>query len=297
MKKNLLIAALAIFGCASAFAQGTEQPTTNTETYYVKNDVSLRWNWKKDGDKWVYDENNQHVIDNADKANPNQQAIEMYTDKEGDEVCADLVGLMSFNIPEKDGYDIIKATLVLYTERAKGSMDIYAFGNSISDEDTYNSQSEYIKKAREATALVSQRLNGASNKAVTDEHDMKNVDDWKNEFDITSYVQETGEGNDVNLLLCNHNDDTPTSIKVYSSDVQDVENVGKDESVTFKADELKPQLIVEYTTATGINEVETVEPVAKGKEGIYTLSGVRVAKADRPGIYIINGKKVLVGRK
>ncbi len=297
MKKNLLIAALAIFGCATGFAQ--EAGEDATERYIdVKNDVSLRWNWKKVGAEWAYDENNQHVIDNADKANPNAPAIEMYTDMDETEnkVCSDLVGLMSFELPEMQGYEVSKATLILYTERAKGSLDIYAFGNTISDTDTYNSQSEYIVKAREAEPLATQKLNGENGKAVTDAHDKKTLADWKNEIDITSYVKEVGKG-DVNLMLCNNNDNTPTSIKVYSSDATDVEKVGKDENVTFKGSDLVPQLKVEYTTATGINEVETVEPVAKGKEGIYTLSGVRVAKADQPGIYIINGKKVLVGRK
>lgn len=94
-------------------------------------------------------------------------------------------------------------------------------------------------------------------------------------------------------MLCNNATSTTTSIKVYSSDVEDV--TLKDGTV-FKADDLKPRLVVAYTvqTPSGISEVVTDETVNKGKEGIYTLSGVRVAKADRPGIYIINGKKVLV---
>lgn len=97
----------------------------------------------------------------------------------------------------------------------------------------------------------------------------------------------------VRLMLCNNATSTTTSIKVYSSDVEDV--TLKDGTV-FKADDLKPRLVVAYTvqTPSGISEVVTDETVNKGKEGIYTLSGVRVAKADRPGIYIINGKKVLV---
>lgn len=233
--------------------------------------------------------------DKKDEAKPSEQAIEMYTQRdEQGTITREYLGLMSFDAALPDDAEVYSATLVLYTERAKGTLAIYPFDNAISNDDTYNSQLSSLTAAREAEPVAEVRLNGTNNKAVTDNGASNNIDDWKNEIDITEYVKDV-KGN-VRLMLCNAAESTSTSIKVYSSDVQDV--TLKDNTV-FKADDLKPRLIVTYTTSTstGINEVETVEPVAKGKEGIYTLSGVRVAKADRPGIYIINGKKVLVGRK
>lgn len=48
-------------------------------------------------------------------------------------------------------------------------------------------------------------------------------------------------------------------------------------------------------TTTGINEVEVSNEVKSNKaEGIYTLNGVKVNEITKSGIYIINGKKVVV---
>lgn len=48
-------------------------------------------------------------------------------------------------------------------------------------------------------------------------------------------------------------------------------------------------------TTTDINEVEVSNEVKSNKaEGIYTLNGVKVNEITKSGIYIINGKKVVV---
>lgn len=44
---------------------------------------------------------------------------------------------------------------------------------------------------------------------------------------------------------------------------------------------------------TGINEVEA-DTVVEGKQGTYDLSGRAISNPTRPGIYIVNGKKVVV---
>ena len=232
----------------------------------------------------------------ADNNYGDKDAMEIWTASDG----TDFVGLMSFTIPEKAGSEISKATLVLHAERVKGDrkLTIYPFDYAISeDDDTYNTQKDNIAAAREETPIVSEvELNGQSGCAVTDDKvtdEYKTADKWMTEFDITEHVASIGSGV-MNLMLC-HNGEKGHEVKVYT---KDVEKVTLNDGVTvFEAEDLRPKLVITYTTATGINEVEAVEPVAKGKEGIYTLSGVRVAKADQPGIYIINGKKVLVGRK
>lgn len=244
-----------------------------SQTVYVTSDVTLNTN-------------------NRDKADPSQAAIEMYTQRdEQGAITKEYLGLMSFDVTLPDNAEIDNATLVLYTERAKGTLAIHPFGNEISDEDTYNTQESYLNAARENEPVATVRLAGTNNKAVTDNGASNNINDWRNEIDVTEYVKSVDGA--VRLMLCNNATSTTTSIKVYSSDVEDV--TLKDGTV-FKADDLKPRLVVTYTvqTPSGISEVVTDETVNKGKEGIYTLSGVRVAKADRPGIYIINGKKVLV---
>ena len=243
-----------------------------SQTVYVTSDVTLN-------------------TDNKDTADPSQAAIEMYTQRdEAGTITREYLGLMSFDVTLPDNAELDNATLVLYTERAKGTLAIHPFGNEISDEDTYNTQESYLNDARENEPIATVRLAGTNNKAVTDNGASNNIDDWRNEIDVAEYVKSVDGA--VRLLLCNNATSTTTSIKVYSSDVADV--TLKDGTV-FKADDLKPRLVVTYTvqTPSGVTE----ETANKGKEGIYTLSGVRVAKADQPGIYIINGKKVLVRNK
>ena len=46
-------------------------------------------------------------------------------------------------------------------------------------------------------------------------------------------------------------------------------------------------------TMTGIADI-TVDKPSTGNNAYYTLSGVRVAKPTQPGIYIHNGRKVVV---
>ena len=223
-------------------------------------------------------------------------ALEIWTSTEG----VDFAGLMSFTVPEKIGSEITKAILVLHASMVKGDrvLTIYPFDYTISEaDDTWNTQGDNVNKAREGEPIAEGVLNGQSNRSVTDKEvtdEYKTADKWMTEFDITDYVA-TADNGVVNLLLSHNGENNNQAVKVYTKEVTDV--TLKDGVTVFKAEDLCPKLIIEYTTATGINEVEAVEPVAKGKEGIYTLSGVRVAKADQPGIYIINGKKVLVGRK
>lgn len=224
-----------------------------------------------------------------------KDAMEIWTASDG----TDFVGLMSFTLPVKENSEISKAVLVLHAERVKGDrkLTIYPFDYAISEsDDTYESQSRNIDAARQETPIIEEaELNGQGGKAVTDElaDEYKTADAWKTELDVTEYVAGIGSG-ETGLLLC-HNGEKGQEVKVYTKEVKDV--TLKDGVTVFKAEDLRPKLVITYTTATGINEVETVEPVAKAKEGIYTISGVRVAKADRPGIYIINGKKVLVRNK
>ena len=232
----------------------------------------------------------------ADKKFGSDDNMEIFTSSDG----TDFVGLMSFNVPEKEGYEVSKATLVLHSKRVKGDrkLTIYPFDYAISEgDDTWNTQKDNVAVAREEAPIISDvELNGQNGKDVGDDlsDGYKTADAWKNEFDITDYVT-TLDGGDVNLLLTHKGENNNQEVRIYTKEVKDV--TLKDGVTVFKAEDLCPKLVITYTTATGINEVETVEPVAKAKDGIYTLSGVRVAKANRPGIYIINGKKVLVRNK
>lgn len=227
MKNFLLRGLLGATVClvaGSAFAQ-----TTQTETLGVSNDVTLR-------------------KDAADKTFATNKDLELRTsrDKNNDNaITTDFVALMSFDIPTKPGYAVKSATLRLVTERAKGTMAIYAFGAEISDKDTYNSQSDNVAAARESEPLLKVELRGTKNKAVTDEGASSTLEDWVNNIDLTSYVKTNGTGK-LNLLFANAAESTTTAIKVFSSDAEDKINDKVEPNFTFAAADLHPQLTVVY---------------------------------------------------
>ncbi len=216
-----LLGATVCLVAGSAFAQ-----TTETATLGVSNDVTL-------------------TTDSKDKANSTEKALEMYTTRTDGKITREYLGLMSFQVPAKAGYVVKSATLKLVTERAKGTLAIYGLGAEVSDADTYNSQIDNINAARENEPIAKVSLKGTAGKAVTDEGASSKIEDWVNIIDITDYVKAQANGH-VNLLLLNDAASTPISIKVYTSDATDVTNTKVTPNFTFAADELKPQLTLEY---------------------------------------------------
>ena len=229
MKNFLLRGLLSATVClvaGSAFAQ-----TTETATIGVSNDVTLR----KDPNG-----------NNVDNAFPTKPDLELWTSRDNDNaITTDFVALMSFDIPTKPGYAVKSATLRLVTERAKGTMAIYAFGAEISDKDTYNSQLDNVTAARKSEPLLNVKLRGTNGKSVTEAGASPNLEDWVNDIDLTSYVKTNGTGK-LNLLFANAAESTKTAIKVYSSDAKDVTNTKVEPNFTFAAADLHPQLTVIY---------------------------------------------------
>ena len=224
MKRDLLYALL---GIALSLPAISTQAQDITELISPKNDVTLR-------------------SDNPDKAFPTNNALEMYTLRnEDNSIKTDFVGLMSFQIPVKDGYSVKSADLKLVTERAKGSVAIYALGADVSDADTYNSQKESVADARTKEPIAVVNLRGTSGKATFDGGASSNLEDWVNHIDVTDYVQTIGDGR-INLLLVNNAKSTGTSVQVYTSDAQDVTNTRVEPNFTFNAEDLKPVLTVVY---------------------------------------------------
>ncbi len=222
MKRNLLhcmLSAAMIMFAGQAMAQGVQ------ETLGVTSDVTL-------------------ASTSADKAKATEKAIEMYTSRTDGAITKEFLGLMSFKVPVKSGYTVKSANLKLVTERAKGTLAIYALDAEVSDADTYNSQISNVNAARGKEPIAKVKLKGTSNKAVTDAGASANIEDWTNNIDITDYVKSAG-GN-VNLVLLNAAESTTTSIKVYSSDAEDVTNTKVTPNFTFAAADLHPQLTVVY---------------------------------------------------
>ncbi len=226
MKGNLL---QGVLGMALAMMTGQAMAQDVQEVVSVKSDVTL-------------------TTDAKDAAKPTEKAIEMYTSRTDGTITREYLGLMSFQVPVKTGYAIKSANLKLVTERAKGTLAIYALGANVSDADTYNSQIDNVNAARETEPIAKIRLRGTDGQAVTDAKASSNVEDWINNIDITDYVKSVG-GN-VNLVLLNAAESTTTSIKVYTSDATDVTNTKVNPNFTFAAADLKPQLTVVYEVDT-----------------------------------------------
>lgn len=104
-------------------------------------------------------------------------------------------------------------------------------------------------------------------------------------------------------LLKHYCGDNDNPIKLYAHWEKDTENFiweddgsgfyGTDKYGDINFDDFTPWN--HMFTTTDINEVEVSNEVKSNKaEGIYTLNGVKVNEITKSGIYIINGKKVVV---
>lgn len=258
MKQNLLHAvvgiALAMF-TTSALAQDV------TENVSVTSDVTLAYN--------------KEQANTADQAMSDRAAIEMYTLFDADNTLKrEYIGLMSFQLPVKSGYSVKSATLRLVTERAKGTMAIYAFGADVSNNDTYNSQKENVDNARQNAPLALTTLKGTSGKATFDNGASTNMQDWVNVIDLTAYAQKKIDGK-VNLLLVNNAESTGTSIQVYASEAEKQIKNGKATSpkFTYNEGDLLPLLTVVYEKNEDVKS-NVLDPTAdtwvyKGNTGSF----------------------------
>lgn len=220
MNKNITLRMAALF--VGMLAMSAVQAQDVTEAISVAHDVSLR-------------------SDNPNKKNSTDGALELKVNKTDGEVTARFVGLMSFDVPAKDGYVVKSATLRLVTERAKGTMDVYALDAAVSDDDTYGTQEENINAALATDKIASVKLAGTSGKATFDSGASSNLEDWVNTIDLTSAAKKAN-GTLALLLAC----EGTTSIKVYSSDAADMTNTKVEPNFTFAAADLVPVLTVVY---------------------------------------------------
>lgn len=226
--------------------------------------------------------------------------IKSYTDAEDDTKSRYFYGLLSFDIPAEainaEKYTVKSATLRLTTERIKGdrNMAIYEAGE-FPDNPKYEDLAETIAAIGSGDPIASFEMKGQKNKALGSDaigDDYRNVSAWTNEIDLTDYVK-TLDTNAVNLLVAataNNNN----SNCFYTSETEDVTNA-KDETLTFSAKDLKPQLTIVYESTSSETAIEqiVVEATSAKRQGIYTLQGVKVNEMTTPGIYIVNGKKVV----
>ena len=267
MKKILLLAATAALFSFNAQAQDTSTGTSTADTWVIQGSKT------------------NHGKDNT---------IEIRTDTKTPNY---FYGLMAFSFTKPDaGNTVTKATLRLTTRYKKGDSEVELYDlNSAFDEGcTYADVADAITAALGKDPAKTFKLNSYNQWAPTDKQviaDFSTVDKWQSNVNITALVKaHASEG--VVYILFKKKMDQNSSSQIYTKEATDV--INSTLNFTFKAEDLVPQLTVTYgpETPSSINNVETTTS-AKTK-GIYTLTGVRVVKISQPGIYVINGKKVVV---
>ena len=266
MKKILLLAAVAALFSFNAQAQDTSKGTSSTDT-------------------WV----NQSSKTNNGKSN----TIEIRTDTKTPNY---FYGLMAFSFTKpNEGNTVTKATLRLTTRYKKGysAVELYDLNSAFDEGCTYADVADAITVALGKGPAKTFKLNSYNQWSPTDKQvtsEFSAVDKWQGKVDITALVKAHASEGAVYLLFKKAYDQGNSS-QIYTKEATDVTNSTL--NFTFKADDLKPQLTVTYgpDSSTGINSVATGK---EKKEGIYTLTGMRVSTISQRGIYIVNGKKVVV---
>lgn len=274
MKKILLLAAMAALFSFNAQAQDTSTGTSSADT------------WVNQNSKTNYGKNN---------------TIDINTDSKNSEYY---YGLMAFSFTNpNEGNTVTKATLRLTTRYKKGdsAVELYDLNSDFNESCTYADVADAITAALGKDPFTTFKLNSYMQWAPTDGQvtsDFSTVDKWQSNVDITALVKAHASEGVVYLLFKKKMDQAKSgnnkkNSQIYTKEATDVTNTKVTPNFTFKAEDLKPQLTVTYgpDSSTGINSVAADK--AK-KESIYTLTGMRVSTISQPGLYIINGKKVVV---
>ena len=220
--------------------------------------------------------------------------LEMKTDVTN---AQNFYGLMSFDIPATDdGYQVKSVTLRLVTNYKKGDskMRIYPLTSVVTNKTTYNDVAYQITSALEGEPIAEFAMKGDGTKAPFDKisEAFYTVDAWTNNIDVTASVKPLA-GATFSFFIAKVMDQAKKSNQIFSSRATDVTNTNITPNITFKGEDLVPQLTIVYEKSgtTGISQVN-VEKVAD--DAYYNLQGVKMNPNNLPhGIYIHQGKKVV----
>lgn len=223
-----------------------------------------------------------------------QETLEMKTDSTNRQ---SFYGLLSFDVPATDdGYQVKSATLRLVTNYKKGDskMRLYPLTSAVTSKTTYNDVADQITSALEGEPIAEFAMKGDGTKAPFDKisEAFYTVDAWTNNIDVTASVKPLA-GATFSVFIAKVMDQAGTSNKIYSSRAKDVINTKVTPNVTFKAEDLVPQLTIVYEKSgtTAISEVNAEKEI---DDTYYNLQGVKMNPNNLPhGIYIHQGKKVV----
>lgn len=272
MKKNLLkgvmAMAFAMFAMGT-FAQGeTKVLTASGDTWVRSNSPSNTWG--------------------------TQETLEMKTDATNGQ---NFYGLLSFDIPATDdGYQVKSATLRLVSQYKKGDskMRLYPLSSAVTSKTTYNEVADQITSALEGEPIAEFAMKGNAQNSLADKiaESFYPVDTWTNNIDVTASVKSLA-GEAFSFFIAKVMDQAGKSNQIFSSRATDVTNTKITPNITFKGEDLVPQLTIVYEKSgtTAISEVNAEKEI---DDTYYNLQGVKMNPNNLPhGIYIHQGKKVV----
>lgn len=118
------------------------------------------------------------------------------------------------------------------------------------------------------------------------------VNAWTNNIDVTVSVKPLA-GATFSVFIAKVMDQARTSNKIYSSRAIDVINTKVTPNITFKGEDLVPQLTIVYEKS-GTTGISLVNAEKIDDDTYYNLQGVKMNPNTLPhGIYIHQGKKVV----
>lgn len=181
-----------------------------------------------------------------------KDVMELNSNTEG---TADFVGLLSFALPEElhySNYVASNANLRLVTRglgNGGNNVNVFEFGGAFDEKSLYSDLEAAIKDARSTSVLASFQAKGQKNKAISDKGlsaDYTKIENWVNNINLTDVVNSMLDSQ-LNLMIESADKDG-LSTKIFSKDVKDV--TCQTTNVVLSANDLKPQLTVDYALAT-----------------------------------------------
>lgn len=181
-----------------------------------------------------------------------KDVMELNSNKEG---TADFVGLLSFALPKElhySNYVASNANLRLVTRslgKGGNNVNVFKFSGAFDEKSLYSDLEADIKDARSTSVLASFLAKGQKNKAISDKGlsaDYTKIENWVNNINLTDVVNSMLDSQ-LNLMIESADKDG-LSTKIFSKDVKDIPC--QTTNVVLSANDLKPQLTVDYALAT-----------------------------------------------
>ena len=180
-----------------------------------------------------------------------KDVIEINTGTDG---VAGFVGLLSFSLTDElhySNYVASKANLRLVTRSLQSgdNVNVFEYGGTFDEKTLYSAVEADVTAAHNTGIITSFNAKGQKRKALSDKGltgDYTKLENWVNNIDLTKTVNNLADSK-LNIMI-ESADKNSQSIKIFSREVKDV--TCQTNGSVFSADDLKPQLTVDYALAT-----------------------------------------------